>query len=51
VAAAATTSTTGQLPGGVSPQAALAMLALAGLALAGWTLALAQRRRLVRSAT
>ena len=44
VAAAATTSTTGQPPGGVSAQAGLAMLALAGLALAGWTVALAQRR-------
>ena len=50
-AAAATTSTSSQPPGGVSPQAGVAMLALAGLALAGWTVALTQRRRLVRSAT
>ena len=49
--AAAATTTTGQPPGGVSPQAGMAMLALAGLALAGWTVALTQRRRLVRSAT
>jgi plastocyanin len=44
VAAAATTSSTGQPPGDMSPQAGLAMLALAGLALAGWTVALTQRR-------
>jgi plastocyanin len=48
VAAAATSSPS---PGGMSPQAGLAMLALAGVALAGWTAALTQRRRLVRSAT
>jgi plastocyanin len=48
VTAAATIS---QPPGGMSPQAALAMLALSGVAVAGWTLALTQRRRLGRSAT
>jgi plastocyanin len=48
---AVTAAATSQSPGGVSPQAGLAMLALGGLALAGWTAALTQRRRPVRSAT